>query len=129
AKRPALTAQVEAVRVDLSIGPVESLDVYVDGDVVHALVATALPGSEPRWGLFYVPLAATGDVLGSAVRVDLDTLPPHRPSHGGAPQLAVHGENLVAVWTTKGIGHKERGPLQTAISRDGGTTWQAGGVP
>jgi hypothetical protein len=113
----------------LASGALESLDVYVDGDVVHTLVATVLPGGNERWALYYVPLSVTGETLAAPVRVDAGTEPPHRPSHGGDPQLAVRGDNLVAVWTTKGIGHKERGPLQTAISRDGGATWQPGGEP
>lgn len=121
--------QEEARSVVLAPSDVESLDVYVDGGVVHALIATALPGSEPRWALYYLPLSATGEALASMVRVDAGTRPPHQPSHGGDPQLAVHGDQLIAVWTTKGTGHKQRGPLQTALSRDGGKTWQPGGEP
>lgn len=109
-------------------GPVESLDVYVDGDVVHALIATTLPGKE-RWGLYYLPLSADGEPMAAPVPVDAGAAPPHRPSHGGDPQIAAHRQDLVAVWTSKGTGYKERGPLQSARSRDRGKTWEPGGVP
>lgn len=48
---------------------------------------------------------------------------------GNDPQIAAHGPNVVAVWTAKGSGFAGSGPLVTAVSKDGGKTWQPGANP
>jgi hypothetical protein len=44
-------------------------------------------------------------------------------------QIAAHGQRLIALWNTPGTGFNGRGPLATALSADGGTTWQPGPNP
>ncbi len=63
------------------------------------------------------------------VRVDEGIAAPFGLSRGNDARIAAHGDRLVAVWTTAGEDEWGTGPMATALSSDGGKTWQAGPNP
>lgn len=113
----------EVVRVG-----VESLDIAVDGSTVHLLVGDYAPNSKSP-ALLHLRSADAGVTWSAPIRVDAGAAVPHQPHRGQDAQLAVSGLKLVAVWTTAGTGFNGRGPLATALSADGGATWQPGPNP
>jgi BNR repeat protein len=51
------------------------------------------------------------------------------PRRGNDPQIAALGEKLIAIWTAPGTSRFGGGPFATALSEDGGATWQPGPNP
>lgn len=107
---------------------VESLDVAVDGSTIHLLLGdyhaeTKLPE------LHHLRSTDGGATWSKPVRADAGAPAPHIPHRGMDAQLAVSGAQLVAIWNTPGTGFNGRGPMATALSTDGGATWQAGPNP
>jgi hypothetical protein len=51
------------------------------------------------------------------------------PHRGMDPQIAALGDTLIALWTTPGPDPWGDGPLATAISNDGGRSWNPGPNP
>jgi Neuraminidase (sialidase) len=70
-----------------------------------------------------------GATWSKPVRVDAGTTAPHIPHRGMDAQIAASGAKLVAIWNTPGTGFMGRGPMATAISTDGGATWEPGPNP
>lgn len=65
----------------------------------------------------------------STRRVDAGATPPKSPHRGMDAQLAARGSQLIALWGTAGTGLFGSGPIATALSEDGGATWQPGPNP
>lgn len=106
---------------------VASLDVYVDGSRVHLLVAERPPGGKPH--LSYLGSTDGGATWSTPAPVGRGEPTPDPVKRGADAQIAAAGDRLVAVWTTGADTRFGRGPLATAISSDGGRTWQAGPNP
>lgn len=79
--------------------------------------------------LFYQRSKEEGKSWTDPVRVDEGTSPPFSPHRGLDPQVASHGDQVIAVWTTPGTDQWGSGPMATARSEDGGVTWTAGPNP
>jgi hypothetical protein len=103
-----------------------SLDLFARGGVADVLVTVkTAAGLELRhqrsrdggrtWSAPVALPVGAGDLKGA-----------HR---GNDPQVAAHGERLVAVWTRPGTSPWGSGPLATALSADGGRTWSPGPNP
>lgn len=107
---------------------VQSLDVYASGETLHLLVAESKDGS-PRATLLHRRSEDGGETWSSPVAVDAGLPAAHSPHRGNDPQIAAKGNQLVAVWMSKGTGLFDSGPMVTAVSRDGGKTWQPGPNP
>lgn len=107
---------------------VESLDVVVDGSAIHLLLGNYDANSQSP-ALLHLRSADAGATWGAPVRVDAGAAVPHQPHRGQDAQLAASGARLVSVWTSPGTGFNGRGPLATALSADGGATWQPGPNP
>ena len=107
---------------------VESLDVVVDGNTIHLLLGDYDTNSKSPV-LLHLRSADAGANWSQAVRVDAGATPALAPHRGMDAQLAASGRKLVAIWNTAGTGFGGRGPMATAISADGGTTWQPGPNP
>jgi hypothetical protein len=105
---------------------VVGLDVYARSATVDVLLAVQTPsGLELRhqrsrdggtsWSEEHaVPTSAAGI---------------HGAHRGADPQIAAAGERLVVVWTRPGRSRWGSGALASALSSDGGRTWQAGPNP
>lgn len=106
----------------------QSLDVYRDGEALHLLTARYEDGSSAPQ-LLYQRSSDGGGTWSSAVRVDAGRSPAKTARRGSDPQIAGAGDNLLAIWTVAGTGYGDSGPLATAVSKDGGKTWQAGPNP
>lgn len=106
---------------------VQSLDLYPQGDILHALIAARVADSG-RHRLMYLQSRDGGATWGQPV------LLPETNSHGpiarrgNDAQLAVAGRNLVAAW--QGSGEiPGAGPMVTAYSSDGGAHWTVSESP
>ena len=103
------------------------LDVYRDGGTLHLLTGR-VDGEGATPSLWYQRSADAGETWTPAVRIPADP-PPYRMERGDDPQVAADGERILAAWTAAGTGWGGSGPLTTAMSSDGGRTWQRGGNP
>jgi hypothetical protein len=105
---------------------VHALDVYGQGDVVDVLVFADTPDGpqlqhqRSRDGARRWSPPVTIDRGGRGI------VKHHR---GSDPQIAAIADVIVVLWTQPGTSAWGEGPLATAISRDGGRTWQSGTNP
>lgn len=107
---------------------VDSLDVAVDGSTIHLLLADYATNSKTP-ALLHLRSTDAGASWSKPARVDTGATSPLAPHRGMDAQLAVSGSKLVAIWNTAGTGFGGRGPMATALSTDGGATWQPGPNP
>ncbi len=107
---------------------VESLDVVVDGQAIHLLLANYDTNSKSP-ALLHTRSTDGGGTWSAPVRVDGRGIPPKSPHRGMDAQLAAHGPKLIALWGTAGTGLFGSGPIATARSEDGGATWMPGPNP
>lgn len=113
----------EVVRVGI-----ESLDVAVDGGAIHLLLGDYATNSKSPV-LRYLRSTDAGENWSAPVRVDTDATAPLAPHRGMDAQIAASGAKVVAIWNRPGTGFNGRGPMATALSADGGATWQPGPNP
>ncbi|MBI5802961.1 MAG: exo-alpha-sialidase [Verrucomicrobia bacterium] len=107
---------------------IESLDVAADGSTLHLLLADYATNSKSP-ALLHLRSTDAGANWSKPIRVDVGATPPLAPHRGMDAQLAASGSRLVAIWNAPGTGFGGRGPMATAISTDGGATWQPGPNP
>ncbi|MEA2735055.1 MAG: hypothetical protein QOE14_1506, partial [Humisphaera sp.] len=113
------------------VGGVVSVDVCVDGARLHLLTAArarARATSEQPVRLSYQFSDDGGVTFSPAVELGAQQ-PATIAKRGMDAQIAAAGNHLLAVWPTAGSDKMGRGPMATAISSDGGRTWQAAGNP
>lgn len=113
----------EVVRVG-----VESLDVAADGRTIHLLLGDYDTNSKSP-ALLHLRSTDGGATWSKPVRADASMTAAHIPHRGMDAQIAASGAKLVAIWNTPGTGFMGRGPMATALSTDGGATWQPGPNP
>lgn len=107
---------------------VESLDLAVDGNVIHLLIANYDTNSKSP-ALLHLRSTDAGANWSKPVRVDAGATPALAPHRAMDAQIAASGAKLVSIWNTAGTGFNGRGPMATAISTDSGATWQPGPNP
>ena len=105
---------------------VNSLDVYTAGTRIHILVGERQHGQEPQ--LSYRASSDAGETWSPPVAVGKGQAGPV-VRRGADAQVAAAGDRLVAIWATGGKDLNGRGPLATAVSSDGGKTWEPGPNP
>lgn len=115
-------------KLDVQRVGIESLDVTVEGGALHLLLGRYDSNAKTPV-LLHLRSADAGTTWTTPVRVDSGTAAPHQPHRGQDAQLAASGTRLVSVWTSPGTGFNGRGPMATALSADGGATWQPGPNP
>jgi hypothetical protein len=118
-----------ALSRDHTFPGVVACDVAESGGALHLLLGTPA-GEDPK--RFVIAVTRSDD--GGATWSDPVTLPtahapPGRMHRGDDPQIAAHGDRLMALWTARGDGPFGSGPLATALSDDGGRTWRPGPSP
>jgi hypothetical protein len=108
---------------------VECIDLALNGEVADLLFAKS--NGEEASTVYHTRSRDSGEGWTLPVRVD-EAVQPLGGNHihmWSGPQLAAHGDDLMALWTSRGDGFMGRGPLATSISTDGGLTWAAGTSP
>ena len=107
-----------------------SFDVYVDAGTIHLVLADYDGGSKtPR--LHHRRSDDGGESWSESVRIDENATPAYLPYRGVDPQIAAFEDAIVVIWTTAGddVFGYGTGPLATAMSLDGGSSWHPGPNP
>ena len=107
---------------------IESLDLYRDGSHLHLLLADYATNSKIP-ALVHLRSTDDGATWSAPVRVDANATPARSPHRGMDAQIVAAGDKLLALWGTAGTGLFGSGPMATALSADGGKTWQPGPNP
>jgi hypothetical protein len=103
-----------------------SLDLFARGGVADVLVTVkTAAGLELR----HQRSTDGGRTWSPPVRLPAEAGDLKSAHRGMDPQVAAHGDRLVAVWTRAGTSPWGTGPLGTAVSSDGGRTWSVGPNP
>ncbi|MFI3188939.1 hypothetical protein BCS42_15760 [Crenothrix sp. D3] len=105
---------------------VTSFDVTVDNGRVHALVVGKRAEKNNAVVVRYLSSDDGGQQWTTAIDVSQDTNP--IAVRGNDVQLAASGNNLVAIWQTRGE-FPSMGAMVSRYSHDGGKTWHAGTNP
>jgi len=103
-----------------------SFDVTTDNSRVHALIAGKSAENTNRVVVRYLTSEDSGEQWSTAVDVATDSNP--IAVRGNDVQIAASGDNLVAIWQTKGE-LPSMGAMVSRYSHDGGKTWHAGTNP
>jgi len=107
---------------------VDSLDICVDGKLIHLLVGTN--SDDLQSATFRHTRSVDGGATWSeAVIVSAGGSQPVSHHRGADARIIARGDKLFAAWTTPGSGFKGTGPMGTALSSDGGKTWKPGPNP
>ena len=108
----------------------DSLDVTTDGTTIHLLIGTNTEKGDTKSAEFQHSQSIDGGITWTAPVIISDKSRAPVPHHRGADaRIIARGNQLFAAWTTPGTGFKGTGPMGTALSTDGGKTWQAGPDP
>lgn len=125
-------ARPEMARIDTAAGlrNIACFDVTVADSAVHLLLGKTTEAEDEGLAFYYTRSEDAGESWTSPVRIPTDHAPPGDRLHRGRdPQIAVRGDRIMALWTSKGDGPWGSGPLGVALSEDGGKTWRPGPVP
>jgi len=116
-----------------------ALDVWSDGsdgsggsggsERLHLLIAVSEEVTPGTPGLRHLASVDGGETWSEPVAVGEGQAPPFSPHRGMDPQIAGRGDRLVAAWMIAGTGFFGSGPIATAVSADGGRTWEPGPNP
>ena len=118
-------------RADATFPGVVACDVAAAGDTIHLLLATVADPAADRkqFRLAHVRSDDGGVTWSAPVAIPTAHGTPAKMHRGDDPQIAVHGNQLIALWTARGDGPFGSGPLATALSDDGGRSWRPGPAP
>lgn len=105
------------------------LDVTARGEVVDLLLATGGHAEGEPVRLLHRRSADGGRSWSEAVEIPTVEGEPFPGQRGSEPQIAAAGDRLLVAWTARGDSAWGTGPLATAVSADGGGSWQAGANP
>lgn len=105
---------------------VKSFDVYVDQQLVHAVVAGVITKGSAL-SVRYLRSEDGGRHWSKPITLS-DKFPAPIASRGNDIQIAAANEKLVALWQTRGE-FPNQGPMVSVYSKDAGETWQMGDNP
>jgi hypothetical protein len=109
---------------------VTCVDVAESGGAVHLLLGRPAGGGDAKALAFlHTRSDDAGATWSEPLEVPTAHAPPTKTHRGDDPQIAVHGDRVMALWTARGDGPFGSGPIATALSDDGGRTWRAGTAP
>lgn len=104
-----------------------SFDIYQEDKTLHAIVLGFKNQSDKKQTLLYLQLQDDGKHWSNAIEIPMPSSPA-LALRGNDVQLAVSGQNLVAIWQTQGE-LPNFGALVSVYSHDGGKTWHVGKNP
>lgn len=109
----------------------DSLDIAVHSNIIDLLVGTNAQTPEGNKTCIFRHTRSRdgGKTWSTPVIISASSrqaVPHHR---GSDARIIARGNQLFAAWTTPGTGFHGTGPMGTALSTDGGQTWQAGPDP
>jgi len=106
---------------EIGFKTVQTLDVYAEKNTIHALYS----GLDKKTGkplVKYLHSLNAGKTWSAPVIVNQHIAPVKQARRGNDFQIAAFGNNVMAVWKTKG-GEPWTGKIVAALSRDLGKTW------
>lgn len=103
-------------------------DVAAGKDALHLVIGRLL-GTNKAVELSYVRIEAADHKKWTEIPIPTTHAPAGNHHRGNDPQIAIHGERIMALWTAKGGGPFGSGPIGIALSDDGGKTWRPGPSP
>jgi len=106
-----------------------SFDIAAVENSVHLLFGKEDPKEKNSLRFFYTKSEDGGESWEKPVEIPTDHAPPGRHQRGHDPQIALAGDQLMALWTARGEGPFGSGGIATALSSDGGKTWKKGPSP
>lgn len=106
---------------------ITTFDAYADKGTVHILAGGKAAKTDKLLTLHYLSSGDGGVTWGKPAALGKN-LPAAIATRGNDAQLAAHGEQILALWQSKGE-LPGMGPLNTAFSDDGGSTWTPGVNP
>lgn len=115
------------VEIDTGLDTINAFDVYVDQDKIHLIVAGGSLKNPKLNPVHYLHTQLDGRQWSKAVEIG-QQLPATIATRGNDIQLAVAGNQLLAVWQTQGE-LPNMGPLVSVYSTDAGQTWAVGSNP
>lgn len=104
-----------------------SFDIYQEDKTLHAIVLGFKNQSDKKQTLLYLQSQDDGKHWSNAIEIPMPSSPA-LALRGNDVQLAVSGQNLVAIWQTQGE-LPNFGALVSVYSHDGGKTWHVGKNP
>lgn len=107
---------------------VATFDVYADGGVLHVLAGHGRKGA-PALTLWHMRSDDGGKGWAGPTRLNGADEAVVAPHPGENPQIAARGGQVIATWTARSPDGGRGGPIATALSTDGGKTWQRGPNP
>ena len=122
-----VTVNSPELALDTGLKSVSGFDVYADQQRLHALFT--MTERDPRQArLVYAHSDDAGHSWSAPQLIELDAGLSMESVQGNDAQLAAWGERLLVVWQRSGE-IPGMGPLQAAVSQDGGRHWQLGRNP
>lgn len=110
-----------------NLAEIVSFDVYPEREMLHALVLGFKNQSDKKQTLLYLQSQDNGKHWLNVSEIQTP-FSPALALRGNDVQLAVSGQNLVAIWQTQGE-LPNFGALVSVYSHDGGKTWHVGKNP
>ena len=120
-------AKVKHKRHSLPDGVI-SVDIVESNKIIHLLLGKHLQGKKSLW---YQQSIDAGVSWSDAVKVIGQDHLEANFNRGSDAQLAVQGNNIVAIWASRveGAGRHNSGPMSAARSADNGKSWQVSTIP
>ena len=101
-------------------------DVVESNGSIHVLLGKSAGPDSNTFLLSYARSNDGGLTWTEPAPIPTDHGPPTKMHRGDDPQIAAHGDRLMALWTAPGEGPFGSGPMATALSDDGGRSWRPG---
>jgi len=114
--------------LSLGLFEVNSFDVYVHDDMVYVLFAGSEKADSKARVVRYIRSEDSGRHWSKPIDIGGSVPAPTDAVRGNDVQLAVSGNNLLAIWQARGE-FPGMGPMVSVYSHDDGNTWQAGANP
>jgi hypothetical protein len=115
-------------RAPAAPGACVSADVCLQRSTIDLLSAHAGAKSGEAVQLHFQRSEDAAKTWSAPVRIGADQ-PPTIAHRGMDAQIAASGDRLIAAWPAPGDDHMGRGPMELALSSDGGKTWRPGKRP
>jgi len=108
--------------INTGLKTVHTLDIHAEKNTIHALFS-GIDSNTRQLALKYMGSLDAGENWSAPITVNMGLAPLKKSKRGNDFQVASHGNNVMAVWQTKG-GEPWTGKIAVALSSDKGQTWR-----